>query len=465
MPPYSTLEVREAETYQPYDSDGIQKEAIPHPDSFHPQLVAFENDISGTHLPEVVNYEKEQPLGDPPVFHEQQPGSRTCGLPKRIFRIFLTVGLVVIIGAIAGGVAGGLASKQHYTSKKTDGSSTHPNVNVLNISRLASSNRTDANGNTHRIVFFQDPNNAIIARRWDSQNTTWVTANLTDIMKDTSSPFNLPPGAPMAAASCKYNNVIETHLFFPGPDNIVGSLQLMSPDAAPDGWEYGTIGDAALATFPGSQIAAAWQRCWRRGCVGNWVVAYQTPQGDINVANATNWANPTTVIEERSVADRSSLALMPEIQGSGLQRVILISESLGSGEVGTMQKITYVDSWNPSMNLYPSPNMSFKSHDDLIEALPPPGPNVQFAMTVRNNFTVTNTLSLLPNGTVTALWWGGHFQSIPAINFRSGPDVNFTAISAGEDVMIYGISNDEILQYEPDKSNISNYVYVGRVYP
>lgn len=101
----------------------------------------------------------------------------------------------------------------------------------------------------------------------------------------------------------------------------------------------------------------------------------------------------------------------------------------------------------------------------LITSIPAPSPNLQFAMTVQNNFSAQNTITLLPNGTVTALLWDGHFHTIPSMNFRGGPDVNFTSIAASEDAMIYGLSNDEILQYEPDTSDIYTYNYVGRVYP
>lgn len=90
---------------------------------------------------------------------------------------------------------------------------------------------------------------------------------------------------------------------------------------------------------------------------------------------------------------------------------------------------------------------------------------MQFAITLMNNFTETMFLSLLPDGTVKAKWWGGHFTDIPSINFRGGPLVNFTAIAASEDAMFYGISNDEVLQYQPDDTDLFSFVYVGKVYP
>lgn len=63
------------------------------------------------------------------------------------------------------------------------------------------------------------------------------------------------------------------------------------------------------------------------------------------------------------------------------------------------------------------------------------------------------------------MWRGGDSRFIPSLNFVGGPPVNFSAISTTEDAMLYGISNDEVLEYKPDDSDPSNFVYVGRVFP
>ncbi|KAI0833034.1 hypothetical protein F5Y06DRAFT_184891 [Hypoxylon sp. FL0890] len=466
MQSYSTLEVRRVEGCDP---NGTHKEAITNPESLYPQPAAFENDTTGTYLPQVIDYKTEQPLSDPPAPHEQ-PAARICGLPKRTFYFLLAGGLLVIIGAIAGGVAGGLANSQHYTSKHSDGSqdnsdgnssandtTTDSNVNVLSISKLASSNRTDANGYMHRTVFFQDTNSAIIGRRWDSQNKTWTTSNITEILRGSTTPLDPLPGASMASASCYYNNVTETHLWFLVPDNYLSAVWLKNPDAQPDDWEHDPNYGDGPETYPGSQIAATWQRGSTDSAIGTWIVAYQTPAGDINALNASNWRSPTKVVEARAVADNSSLGLIPQLLGPdsdgvySVDRVVLVTESLGSGMVGTMQKSTYIKGW--------------ASDGSLIDSIPPPSPSLQFTVTLMENFTQTMFLTLLPNGTVTALWWGGHFRSIPSITFHSGPSVNFTAISASEDSMLYGISNDEVLLYQPDEADLSSFVFVERVYP
>lgn len=77
-------------------------------------------------------------------------------------------------------------------------------------------------------------------------------------------------------------------------------------------------------------------------------------------------------------------------------------------------------------------------------------------------------IALLPNGTVVAVHVDivSSSLSVSAIDFRGGPSVNFTAISADQDTMFYGINNDEILRYTPDETDIyGTFVYVDKVYP
>ncbi|KAI0849043.1 hypothetical protein F5Y00DRAFT_72603 [Daldinia vernicosa] len=464
MPPYSTLEVHMVESYGPYDYETTNKEAVRYSNHVYPQPAPFETEGSDAYFPEVVNYEGEGLPSDTATL-DKPPASRICGLSKRIFYIVLSVGLVVVIGAIVGGVVGGILGGQHHTLKHANDSqedpsgipnanstsSSPPNENVLSISKLASSNITDDNGYVHRFVFFQDTYNAIIERRWDSQNRTWITSNITETMKGSATPVNPLPGAPLAVASCSYNTVFETHLWFTVPDNYVSAVCLYHADKEPDGWEYDTRYTGALQTYPGSQLAATWQRCWSEYCIGNWVLAYQTPERDINVANASYWDNPSKVVGGRDVAANSSLGIIPQLNGLGTDRLVLISETPDSQTSSSMQKTTYLNEWEPD--------------GLLIEGLPPPSPNLQFAVMLMENFTQTMFLTLRPNGTVSALWWGGHFTSIPSVDFRGGPSVNFTAISAGEDSVFYGISGDEVLQYEPDPLDLFSFTYVSRVYP
>lgn len=118
----------------------------------------------------------------------------------------------------------------------------------------------------------------------------------------------------------------------------------------------------------------------------------------------------------------------------------------------------------------------------VSEDLPPPSPTLQFATTLLHNFTHTMFLALMPDdGTVTAVYWDGDWHDIPRIEFQGGPSlgsgsesepsaVRFSAIAAGEDAVLYGIADDQVLAYE-SAANIDPEVgfpvfkYIGRVYP
>lgn len=362
MPPYSTLEVQQAEVY---DDSGTTKEAVVHPQTLYPQLASLESYEPGANFPEVASHEGRYDPYDDPSPSQGKQASKRCGLPTRMFNIVLVVGVLVIIGAIAGGVAGGLLSRHgetahegseypsynpSYDPNSRNGSATQTNINILSISKLSSSNRTDSMGNIHRTVFFQDTHNALMARRWDSQNRTWFTSNITEITSGSIARIVPSPGTPLASASCSYGTVTEVHLWFLVQDSYVASFWVENPDSSPDGWEYDSFGGASFQTSTGSQLAAMWQRCWPGPCAGYWIFAYQTPQGDINVANASNWHNPTTVVTSREVADNSSIGIVPQLekeQQKYIGRVVLATESLNSGTIGTMQKMEYESMWSP----------------------------------------------------------------------------------------------------------------------
>lgn len=341
MQPYSTLEVRRFEDHDVYDNDGAYKEAVDHPTSLYPEHIPFENDASGVYDPQAIHHGNE--LSPSAVSEGATKTSKICGLSRRRFYLVLAIGVLVIIGAIVGGLAGGLLSRQHNSTP-------HPNVNILNISKLASSNSTDSNGNIHRTVFFQDTNNAIIARRWDSQNRTWETSNLTEMMRESRTPLNPLPGTPLASASRNWNAVDEVHLWFLAPDSYISSLYLASPDTKSNNdWKYDSLNDSQIRTRSGSQLAAMWQRCSAENCTGSWLVAYQTPDGDINVANASRWDSPTRAVEAKNVAANSSLGLSPKLHDdSGVDLAMLVSEAVGSGSTSDMQRAIYEGGWGLS---------------------------------------------------------------------------------------------------------------------
>ncbi|KAI3335285.1 hypothetical protein F4824DRAFT_501250 [Ustulina deusta] len=404
---------------------------------------------------------------DPPT----PPGNgqdirRRCGLPLRLFYTIVVIFGVLAIGAIAGGVAGGLASsrRQHNSAEPNNTSSNGGNLTnvtssrILSTSKLSATNWTDPNGYTRRFVFFQDASSAIIARSWNAQNGTWTTNNLTDIFRTSRAPINpLGPSTPLASASLSFSNTQnQLYLWYMAPDNTIAGVAVQDLVDAPEEWTVNPLNGATLEAYPGSQLAAAWNRCWG-SCAGYWALAYQRP-GDaaINVANGSNPSHASLAIESDSVVLGSSLALTPEVQldSASVSRLTMMSESLSTSVSGKAQKSTYITSWEHDGGLLPG------------TTLPAPSPTLQFAITLLDNLRTVVFLALLPNGTVTGSYFRAHYIMILSVDFRGGPsNLNFTAIATSEEAMFYGISQDEIHQYSVNDTDPSIFEYVEKVFP
>ncbi|KAI1412312.1 hypothetical protein F5Y13DRAFT_163305 [Hypoxylon sp. FL1857] len=402
------------------------------------------------------------------------PAARICGLPKRTFFIILGVGIVVI--ALVAGLAGGLASKNHHGSNAADQSessgssgsnsgSGSPNdpasANsteklILSNSKITASNWTDPNGVVHRTVFFQDAYNSIIARRWDSNSKSWTTNNLTELMAATTMPLNPQPGTPLASASMDRDPNYETHVWFTDPSNTIRSMASFDALNRPDSWDNDTLDGAVLQTWPGGQLAAMWQRCWQADCNGTWIVAYQRPEGAIKTANSSTWATATVAVESKNVAANSSLAIVPQLNGTWLDRLELVSERVNSDRTGAMRLTNYNGTWNGADQRV----------TELQSDIPLPSPSQQFAATKWDSWNQALYIALLQGGAIQGNHWDGkQMNAVSSFKFNSGPENNFTAIAMSPDAMFYGISNDEILEYSLDTNDPSNFNYVGRVFP
>ncbi|TRX91679.1 hypothetical protein FHL15_007461 [Xylaria flabelliformis] len=375
----------------------------------------------------------------------------------------ISIAFILILGAIAGGVAGGIKSSANKSTPPMNSNVTHtPNVNILAESKLSATNWTDLNGFTHRFVFFQDTFNALVARRWDSQNHTWTTNNLTDILSSTRTPLNpLRPSTPLASVASYFQNITNSlNLYFVATNNIITGVAVFDLLRGPNNWVLdSTLGEGpALLTSPGSQLAAMWNRCSADDCVGWWALAYQgLPDADVNVVNSSDWKSP--YVAQSRVAQNSSLAMIPEIdyEASSLTSISLMSESLTTSNLGSVRKTAYVNQAKGWVDAGPL------LHDI---SLPGPSPTLQFAISTLDHFESPVFLCLLPNGTVTGEYWRSGFVSIHRVEFRGGPDtVNFSAIAASEEAMFYGVSNDEILQYSITATDPSIFQFVERVYP
>ncbi|KAI1084895.1 hypothetical protein F5B20DRAFT_568172 [Whalleya microplaca] len=400
---------------------------------------------------------------------EKPAGPATvCGLPKKAFWLIAVAAIIVVIGAVAGGIAGGLAGRKYSSSSASssgsDGSPKDPASDtpadqnlILGNSKLTASNWTDSKGVAHRTVFFQDAYNAIIARRWDSDGKKWATDNLTDLMHATTTPLRPIPGTPLTSASMDKDPKYETHLWFLDPDSLIRSMASLDALNSPSKWENDTLDNARLQTWPGGQLAAMWQRCWGRDCDGNWVVAYQRPEGAIKTANSTQWATATVAVESQEVAANTSLAIIPELRGPWLDRLQMVSESVNSDRTGTMRMTPYEDTWTGADQKVTT----------LLSDIPLPAESQMFAAAKWNNWNQGLYLALLQGGNIQGSYYNGkQMNTISSFEFNNGPsDVNFTAIAMSADAMFYGISGSKILEYSLDTSDPSKFNYVSTVFP
>ncbi|KAI1876221.1 uncharacterized protein JN550_001717 [Neoarthrinium moseri] len=387
------------------------------------------------------------------------PERRICGLRRRTFFIALAVAIVVVIGVVVGAVAGVLTSRQKSASgpDNPDSPPSSTNVNVMDVSSLTASNWTDSKGFTHRAVFFQDPANALIGRRWDSQNRTWATTNVTAVMANSATHLDPAPGTALASAALDWPNAYQVRVHFLDRSDLVRTTFADDPVNWPDRWKNDTMKDAKLQTIHASRLAAAWERCADKNCVGVWTVAYQGPKGAINVANYTDWTTSTVVLDSNVVTGNTALALVPQYRGTQ-DNMGLLSQSYSSGTMGSLQVTAYDNkTWT-------------KKTAEIIPDLPLPAESQHVAVTKWGSWSKTLSYTSMADGTVKGSWWdgpqGSTVNALSSIRFDGGPaTANFSAIAATLDAMFYGIMGDEVHEYSVDSSDAATLHYVGRVYP
>lgn len=338
--------------------DQIQKVYVPN-DHLAPEAIPNQHDhnYNGA-VPEAEA--AWRPSTDGRVAEKRTESKRICGLRRKIFFVVLVVAIILIIGAVAGGVAGALVSRKSssISSPSGDNATTTPNrVNVMDISSLAATNWTDGKGYDHRTVFFQDPWNSIIARRWDSQNKTWTTTNVTAATLNTATPLKSAWGTSLAAAALDWPNAYRVQLYFLDPSDVIRSTYSDAPVQLPDYWKNDTLGSANIRVMHGSKLAAAWARDEDPKQVGVWTVAYQgADQGFVKVANFSNYNAPVNGIEANRVAGNTSLALVPQYGGSQVD-LGLVSQSFTSGTSGSIQISSWNETWKKAREfLFPCTN-------------------------------------------------------------------------------------------------------------
>lgn len=420
-------------------------------------------------LPQVVSPSPEKiPIGTKRETEQGAGAISPVGGIKSRRKLYIWIAVAaIIVGAVVLGAALGTTLNQNTGNTDTPSSpSPDPENNgssspISGTSTISASNVTDADGYVHRQVYFQDRNDAIILRLWDSQNTTWETRNISEAVRTN---LDLPEvdkyvGTPLAASSLQYigGDSFESWVWYLNSNNqieMAGSLDLA--------YTHESINVFTLprefVPAPDSELAVVWQRC-EDDCMGSWVVAYQNQDGIVDIVNGSgNWHLGASF--ESGVAIGSSLVLVPQIVGDFVTGLALLAENLLGSSIGEMKHMLYGTS--------NTDGESWVDNGRLLYGVPAPSPRLQFAAAPLQNFAQTLSFALLPNGTVTGCVWNQTdvLTTYPEIIFEDGgPEGDFIAIATTLDGMFYGLAEDGVFEYSIEAANPSTLNFIGRIFP
>lgn len=344
--PYSTLEVAPDRAPELYET---QKQVVPNQDASKYQDASQYPDASqyqdASQYPETVPNtgafgQQQYPSGVPQQTTAQHTGRRT-----RWIVVGVLVGLLAL-GAILGGVLGtqlhhGSSSSSSSSSPANSTNSTTPgsNVNVLANSRLAANNYTDSQNINHRTIFFQDAFSNLIALRWDSKTTDWLTVNISEKMSN-SIGLKLAPGSPIATAATDGSvEVHEVRIWYLDNSYQVQCVWWNWDDEDNVTFDSNIL-NAKLVARPGSSLAATWQRPGENDTSsGLWHIVYQSTNGDVKETSPSNWASPNTAVSGSSVDTNSSLTIIPTLDNYWASSMTLMLQTNGDA---------VTSSWNGS---------------------------------------------------------------------------------------------------------------------
>ncbi|KAH7040007.1 uncharacterized protein B0I36DRAFT_343813 [Microdochium trichocladiopsis] len=495
---YSTLEVNNShqapEVY--YNPDQYQKEALAtghglpsqqypevaynqygSPQSSYPYgtpTTAYNSASPGTiaHTSLAKDGTPYQAYADAPEVAPNQDGTppkkRICGLAARTFYIVLAVIVVIVIAAIGGGVGGALASRGSSSSSANNGDSTGggagsgtgnststspPGPKPLGITKIAATNWTDGNNVGHRNVYFQDEYNYIIERRWDSDSNNWSTSNISKLF-ETSTTFGPQFGTSLTVAVMDKGGSAgyEIQLYFLDAFNFIRSVHTVKPDIQPDAWTNNTLDGAYLEVRKGSHLSAMYQDCWNNNCAGSWCVAYQRPSdGSVKTANSSHWTVSDVAVVGTDLSNNSSLALIPRLVNQRLSGAMLGSSGVATASSAPLQISVFDDAWvNATQSV-------------AIQSAALPSEQNNFAATQYNNWRDALFLSLSDDGSLKGVWTNDGTNKMSLLGAPAG--TKFTAIAFTLDAHFYGISGEQIQEYELDKVDPSILHYVGNIWP
>ncbi|KAK9797895.1 putative Fucose-specific lectin [Seiridium cardinale] len=440
LPSYSTLEVNPKPPH--HDSSGLEL-FLPRqkasPEEQYLYSVEQEN-TRNTANNEDAAHETLDENHEPP-----KAKKAICGVRRPKIYLIIVIAVLAVLGAIAGAVAGSLSGRR----QKDDIISR--TLNILPTSNLAASNLTSSDGN-ERNVFFQDSNNALILRRFDSNTNTWETKNISDSMVKTT-PLDLLSGTPLAATSCNDWGCKNSQAYFLTSNN---SIRGVTNAHLLDGtFKYDvSLAQANLNTIASSQLAAVFSSNTMPRNSGFNILAFQSSEGALSLSNSSNLTNYINSYQLPRVVSGTSLALIPQLAEESLllSRVKLCAEVTSTSTAGSLTTLDFDGSaWNTG--------------DQIMDNISLGTSVERFAVTQLDRWADILYMFLTPDGSITGQVVGQNNRSISKIDIRGGPSVNFTTIATTLDAMLYGISNDTILEYAINNSDIPVLNYVGIVYP
>lgn len=328
---YSNLEVIEPRSDGPYVYESPAAQEANLPEVVSPTPPHANKDTDNKIVNDATNNDARKG-GLIGVFHRRRPR----------YLIFTIVALI-IAGAVLGAVLGITLNRRPQNPETTTNPPTQsPASYILRNSSLTATNLADQNGRVHRRVFFQDANNAIIVRQWDSQNSTWETRNLTEAvhLNPATPDVDTYPGTPLASASLEFRDggLYESWVWFLDSRNQIkmvgsGDISYSEDHIGVDG-----LPERFVAS-DGSRLATAWQRC-PEDCMGSWIVVYEAEDGMVNVINGSgSWHLGSNF--ERAIAMRSSLAITPQLSGPSATGLAVLLENLLSSSTGEVIRMGY----------------------------------------------------------------------------------------------------------------------------
>ncbi|ORY57544.1 uncharacterized protein BCR38DRAFT_490047 [Pseudomassariella vexata] len=355
---------------------------------------------------------------------------KILGLGRWKFAIVVVL-VLFIIGGIAGGVVAATRNSRSPPRKSM----------ILGVSNLAAVNWTTGPDAEVHAVFFQDPDDSLMAYI-DNNDGTTAMVNITGIFEK-SDPLAMLSGTPIAAAANSdphdFGNITSNRLnvFFLTPENIV--TEITTHDPILQDWSRGSLGphrDVTITTANGSQLAAVWQRCDNPSICGKgrFYLAFEDKDQNFVIANSTyDW-------------DASTASTRLALNSSAT----LISMNYGNDS-------DYVWGFYETNNILGSAWQDYTTNWWWIDT----GRNVMYEITtsLTNHFAATSInhrrdafmSALYPNGTIIGKHWNfelDNWRPQSALNLFGGPAApNFTSIAMTANARLYGISGGQVLCY------------------